>query len=104
MSLISGALEDCLLFDNEFGECLKDAVNNYLGRKLFQILMIFDSFSEEERKSLIGYTVEHKSFREIGKELNRDHKTIQARYYDAVLKIKNSPLVNVTFRRQHTDD
>ena len=99
-----GALNDSPLFDNEFGKCLKDAVNNYLAGKLFQMLIIFDEFSEEERKALIGHAVEHKSFREIGREINRDHKTVQARYFDAIYKIKNSPLVNVEVRRKRKED
>jgi DNA-directed RNA polymerase specialized sigma24 family protein len=98
-----GALDKSPLFDNEFGECLKDAVNNFLSRKIFQMLMIFDSMPEEERKALIGWTVEHKSFREIGREINRDHKTAQARCNDALNKIKNSPLVNVTYERKQKE-
>lgn len=97
-----GALDKSPLFGGEFGECLKDAINNFLNRKIFQMLLIFDSMTGEERKALIGWAIEHKSFREIGREINRDHKTAKMRCHDALNKIKNSPLVKVTYeRKQH---
>ena len=97
-----GALDNSPLFEDEFGECLKDAINNFLNRKIFQMLLIFDSMTGEERKALIGWAVEHKSFREIGREINRDHKTAKMRCYDGINKIKNSSLVKVTYeRKQH---
>jgi hypothetical protein len=99
-----GALDDSPLFDGEFGECLKDAVNNFLSRKVFQMLIIFDSMTGEERKALIGWAVEHKTFREIGRIINRDHKTAKARCLDAIDKIKNSPLVNVSFNRKRKEN
>jgi DNA-directed RNA polymerase specialized sigma24 family protein len=98
-----GALDDSPLFDGEFGECLKDGVNNYLFRKLLQMLIVFDEFTDEERKALIGREVERKKFREIGREINRDHKTVQARYNNAIAKIQKSPLVNVDFKRKRKE-
>ncbi|MDD5697833.1 MAG: helix-turn-helix domain-containing protein [Victivallaceae bacterium] len=99
-----GALDNSPLFEGEFGECLKDAVNNYVNRKLFQMLIIFNEMSSEERIALAGWAVEGKSFREIGREINRDHKTAQMRCYDAINKIRNSPLVKVHFKRKRKEN
>lgn len=95
-----GAIDDSPLFEGEFGEVLRDAVQNFCRRKLIQIFFLFDSMTDEERLVFKRYTIENKSFREIGREIGRDHKTVQARYYDTILKIKNSPVVNVTFNRK----
>jgi DNA-directed RNA polymerase specialized sigma24 family protein len=95
-----GALDDSPVFSDEFGICLKDAVNNYLRRKIFIMFRIFDILTEEERQILLGREVYGKTFRQLGREINRDHKTVQSRYYDALFRIRNSPLVKVEFKHQ----
>jgi DNA-directed RNA polymerase specialized sigma24 family protein len=90
-----GALEESPVFDGDFGECLRFSVNNYLRRKIFVMFRVFDILTEEERRVLIGREVYGKTFRQLGREINRDHKTAKSRYLDALFRIKNSPLVEV---------
>lgn len=99
-----GELEDSPLFEDELGECLRDAVNNYLRRQIFNMFMVFESMTNEERKALLGRDVFNKSFREIAREINRDKKTAQSRYEDARFRIRHSPLVKVSFERKRRED
>jgi hypothetical protein len=99
-----GALDDSPLFAGEFGECLKDAVNNYLRRQIVTMFKVFKSMSVEEHTVLLGRAVYKKSFRELGRQIGRDKKTAQSRYADAIARIKNSPLVKVTFERKRRED
>ena len=87
------------LFKGDFGICLKNAINSYMTKKLFQMLLVFNSLSDEERKVLIAVMIDRKSFRQIQKEeiVKRDKNTIQERYQSAIQKIKNSPLVSIEF-------
>ena len=90
-------LDKSPIFEGDFGECLKNAINSYMTKKLFQMLLVFNSLSEEERKVLIAVMIDRKSFRQIQKEeiVKRDKNTIQERYQSAIQKIKNSPLVSI---------
>lgn len=97
-------LDDSSLFKGDFGQCLKDAVNNYLRRKILEMFFVFESMTEEERKVLLEKAMFKKSFREIAREIGRDKKTVQSRYFDAILKIKNSPLVNVVDEYKRQED
>jgi len=97
-------LDDGPLFKGEFGKCLRDAVNNYLCRQMFNMFLVYESMTVEERKALFGRKIFHKSFREIGREINRDKKTVQSRYDDAIFRIKNSPLMKVIFERKRRED
>ena len=99
-----GALEDSPLFEGGFGACLKDAVNNYLRRQIYNMFMVFESMSVEERKALLGREVFNKSFREIAREINREKKTAQSRYAEARFRIRHSPLVKVSFERKRRED
>jgi len=99
-----GALDDSPLFGGEFGECLRDAVNNFLSRKVYEMFVVFEAMTVEERKALMGRAVFKKSFREIAREINHDKKTAQSRYEDALHKIRHSPLVKVTFERKRRED
>jgi len=99
-----GALDDSPLFGGEFGECLKDAVNNYFRRQIFNMFVVYESMSVEERKALLGRTVYKKSFREIARQIGRDKKTAQSRYSDAIFRIRNSPLVKVSFERKRREN
>lgn len=94
-----GALDDTPVFADEFGECLKDAVNNYLRSKIFVMFRVFNVLTEEERLVLLGREVYGKTFRQLGREINRDHKTAKSRYNDAMFRIRNSPLVKVESRQ-----
>jgi len=99
-----GELDDSPLFEGEFGKCLKDAVNNYLRRQIYNILLLYKAMPSEELNALLGREVFNKSFREIGREINRDKKTAQSRHYDAIYRIRHSPLVNVSFERKRRED
>jgi len=77
-------------------KCLRDGINNHLTKNLFELLILLDSLSEEERKALIGWA-QKKSFREIGKDLGRDKFTAQNRCYSAIEKLKKSSVVNICF-------
>lgn len=95
-----GILDDSPVFSDEFGTCLKDAVNNYLRRKIFIMFRVFDILTEEERRVLLGREVYGKTFRQLGREINRDHKTVKSRYNDALFRIRNSPLVKAEIKHQ----
>lgn len=99
-----GALDSSPLFGGEFGKCLKDAVNNYLNRQIFTMFRVFESMTVEERIVLLGRAVYKKSFRELGRQIGRDKKTAQSRYVDAIHRIRNSPLVKITFERKCRED
>ena len=90
-----GALDDNPIFADEFGKCLKDAIAHYLEQNIFTMFRVFDTLTEEERRVLIGRRVYGKTFRQLGREINRDHKTAKSRYHEALFRIRNSPLVNV---------
>jgi len=90
-----GVLDESPIFADDFGRCLKDAVNNYLERNIFTMFRLFDTLTEEERRVLIGRAVYGKTFRQLGREINRDHKTAKNRYHEALFRIRNSSLVKV---------
>ena len=86
----------CKVLGNLLWECLRDGIDRHLTKKMFELLVFFDSLPEEERKALIGWA-KGKSFREIGKDICRDKLTAQNRYYSAMDKLKKSPVVNIDF-------
>jgi len=93
-----GALDESPIFDGDFGRCLKNAINNYFRDKIFIMFRLVEALTEEERHVLIGREVYRKTFRQLGREINRDHKTAKNRYHEALFRIRNSPLVKVTHK------
>ena len=96
-----GAIGDSPVFEGAWGECLKDAVNNYLKRKIIQMFMVFESMTPEERQTFIGKEGYNMSFRALGRQIQKDHKTAQNYYHKAMFTIKNSPLVKVEFEHKN---
>jgi hypothetical protein len=97
-------LDNSPLFKGEFGECLRDAVNNYIRRQIHNTIILYKSMPSEELDAWLGRDVYKKSFRELGRELGRDKKTVQSRYNNAKYRLRHSPLMNVTFERKRRDD